>query len=259
MNPELSSEQASDLRYLDPKVPLSGNFSHLNWANTLSQLFNKPGLRVLEIGSREVTGPSKARKQLFAQATYVGMDVQAGPNVDIVGDAHRLSSYFDEAEPFDLIYSSAVFEHLAMPWVVAGEIAKLLKVGGCVFVETHFSFTSHERPWHFFQFSDQALKVLFSPALGYRCVEAGMDNPMKGTFTSLSAPYLRGQVVGGLYCHSQYFGMKERSVALPTWPEVDLEALTGGPTQALKRVALTDDKFRRMLDVIHLGDLYSEG
>ena len=51
---------------------------------------------------------------------------------------------------------------------------------------------------------------------------------MKGTFTSLSAPYLRGQVVGGLYCHSQYFGMKERSVALPTWPEVDLEALTGG-------------------------------
>ena len=164
MNPELSSEQASDLRYLDPKVPLSGNFSHLNWANTLSQLFNKPGLRVLEIGSREVTGPSKARKQLFAQATYVGMDVQAGPNVDIVGDAHRLSSYFDEAEPFDLIHSSAVFEHLAMPWVVAGEIAKLLKVGGCVFVETHFSFTSHERPWHFFQFSDQALKVLFAGA-----------------------------------------------------------------------------------------------
>ena len=75
--------------------------------------------------------------------------MQAGPNVDIVGDAHRLSSYFDEAEPFDLIYSSAVFEHLAMPWVVAGEIAKLLKVGGCVFVETHFSFTSHERSWHF--------------------------------------------------------------------------------------------------------------
>ena len=43
-------------------------------------------------------------------------------------------------EKFDIIYSSACFEHFAMPWVVAIEIAKLLKVGGIVFVETHFSF-----------------------------------------------------------------------------------------------------------------------
>jgi hypothetical protein len=34
-------------------------------------------------------------------------------------------------------------------------------VGGVLFVETHFSFSSHERPWHFFQFSDMALRVLF--------------------------------------------------------------------------------------------------
>jgi hypothetical protein len=62
-----------------------------------------------------------------------------------------------------------------MPWLVATEIAKLLKVGGVLFVETHFSFSSHERPWHFFQFSDMALRVLFSPALGMECIEAGMS------------------------------------------------------------------------------------
>jgi hypothetical protein len=70
-----------------------------------------------------------------------------------------------------------------MPWIVATEIAKLLKVGGVVFVETHFSFSSHERPWHFFQFSDMALKTLFSSALGFECIEAGMSNPLVGRFS----------------------------------------------------------------------------
>ena len=57
-----------------------------------------------------------------------------------------------------------------MPWIVAAEIAKVTKVGGIVFVETHFSFSSHDRPWHFFQFSDMALRVLFSSALGFLSV-----------------------------------------------------------------------------------------
>ena len=65
-----------------------------------------------------------------------------------------------------------------MPWLVAAEIAKLLKIGGIVFVETHFSFSSHERPWHFFQFSDMALRALFSPALGFECIEAWHRIPL---------------------------------------------------------------------------------
>ena len=104
-----------------------------------------------------------------------------------------LSSYFNGVEKFDIIYSSACFEHFAMPWVVSTEIAKLLKVGGIVFIETHFSFSSHERPWHFFQFSDMALKVLFSEALGFECIEAGMSNPMIGRFSSLADDYLKNR------------------------------------------------------------------
>ena len=59
----------------------------------------------------------------------------------------------------------ACFEHFAMPWLVAPEIASLLKVGGILFVETHFSYSSHERPWNFIQFSDMDLRILFSEAL----------------------------------------------------------------------------------------------
>ncbi len=149
-----------DEDYLAPDVPMSKIVNHEKWQRYLYDLGNKPGMRILEIGSREVTGESNARKE-FSKAEYVGFDYYPGRNVDVVGDAHKLSSYFEREDKFDIVFSSACFEHFAMPWIVVIEIAKLLKVGGIVFVETHFSFSSHERPWHFFQCSDMALKSCF--------------------------------------------------------------------------------------------------
>ena len=139
--------------------------SHSKWVSYLSSNFNKPGVRILEVGSRNVTGG--ASRKPFSQADYVGFDFYEGENVDVVGDAHKLSSYFDNQQ-FDLIFSSAVFEHFHMPWIVAQEIRKLLKVEGYVFVETHFSFNAHEIPWNFFQFSDMGLRALFNSGLAIR-------------------------------------------------------------------------------------------
>ena len=220
-------ESRFDKEYLAEDVPMASIVSHRNWRKYLYELGNKPGMRILEIGSREVTGRSDARKG-FSKAEYIGFDYYGGNNVDVVGDAHRLTTYFDEGESFDLIYSSACFEHFAMPWIVAAEIAKLLKVGGFVFVETHFSYKSHARPWHFFQFSDMALRVLFSEALGFECIEAGMSNPIVGRFSSLADPYLKNVPVGGLYCHSEYLGKKIRTIDDFDWSKLNLEAVAEG-------------------------------
>jgi hypothetical protein len=48
-------------------------------------------------------------------------DIKVGENVDIVGDAHRLTSLF-KAGQFDFAYSISVFEHLLWPWKVALEL-----------------------------------------------------------------------------------------------------------------------------------------
>jgi hypothetical protein len=126
---------------------IASHASHLHYLYTHG---NHEGMRILEVGSREVTGPSAGR-QMFTKAEYIGFDYYPGKNVDVVGDAHRLSSYFPPGEKFDIIYSSACFEHFAMPWVVAVEIAKLLNI------------------------------LLFSPALGFECIEAGFSNPQSPT------------------------------------------------------------------------------
>ena len=215
-----------DYKYLDPDVPISKIVSHANFMQYLTDIGNHNGMKILEIGSREVTGRSNARIQ-FSNAEYIGFDYYPGPNVDVVGDAHKLSQYFGD-EKFDIIYSSAVFEHLAMPWLVAIEIAKLLKIGGIVFVETHFSWSSHERPWHFFQFSDLALRALFSPALGFECIEAGALNPLVGRFSSFADKELKFHPVTRLYCHSEFLGRKIRDIDQFEWSKVDIEEVVGG-------------------------------
>lgn len=211
--------------FLDPDVPISNISSHKNFKDYLEKIGNHSGKKILEIGSREVTGVSDARTR-FSNAQYVGFDYYPGPNVDVVGDAHRLSKYFDEE--FDVIYSHAVFEHFAMPWVVAEEIAKCLNIGGVVCIVTHFSFSSHERPWHFFQFSDMALRTLFSPLLGFECIESGMSNPIVGRFSSLAEGYLQNQLVAGLYCHSEFIGRKVGNVTDFNWKNLDLKDLVDG-------------------------------
>jgi SAM-dependent methyltransferase len=202
-------------------VPEPEFVSHAKWVPYLSAMFNKPGTRILEIGARNVTGA--AIKKAFSDACYTGFDFYEGENVDVVGDAHKLSSYFDEHERFDLILSSAVFEHLHMPWVVAQEIQKLLKVGGYLFVETHFSFAFHEGPWNFFQFSNVGLRALFNSALGFDLIDSGMSNPMNGVFSQKSVDVLRGKPIGDLYCHSEILCKKAHDVSDFEWSQVGID------------------------------------
>ncbi len=210
---------------LDPLVPMAGRIAHGVWPEFLKELCDKEGNEVLEIGSRVVTGANFGH--LFEHAHYTGFDLYPGENVDVVGDAHKLSGYFPDKK-FDLIYTSAVFEHLAMPWIAAGEIIKLLRPGGYVFVETHYCYGSHERPWHFFQFSEQALKVLFPRAHGIQCIEAGVSNPIVGRFSGRAYAPLQNRSITGLYCHSEFLGKKVEEVTDFSFENIDLEELVEG-------------------------------
>lgn len=62
------------------------------WAY-LGKNFNVRGLKVLEIGSRAVSSNSLWRK-VIPDVDYIGFDIKPGINVDVVGDVHFLSDYF---------------------------------------------------------------------------------------------------------------------------------------------------------------------
>jgi hypothetical protein len=207
----------------DPDARKPKLFSHENVWTWLGTVANNANIKVLEIGSREVASAS-SWKQVIPLANYTGFDYLPGKNVNVVGDAHKLSSYFPESE-FDIVISLAVFEHLAMPWIIAEEISKVLKIGGLVGVETHFSFGEHEMPWHFFQFNSEALKVLFNKSLGFEVLDAGMTNSMVGRFSVDASEYLVGKPIGGLYCHSSILAKKTLHVLRKNSPPFDWRSL----------------------------------
>lgn len=216
----------SPMIFQDDSVLTDSDIMHGRWPEYLQHLCNKRGYEVLEVGSRVVTGA--CFRDYFREANYTGFDYYEGENVDVIGDAHRLSSYFDKK--FDLIFSSAVFEHLAMPWIAALEMIRLLKPGGYIFIETHYSFGSHERPWHFFQFSENALNVMFPEKFGIKCLKKGCCNLLEGRFSDLASEYLRGEYINGMYCHSEFLGQKIKNVSENEldWNSVSLDEISEG-------------------------------
>src|SRR5438128_1005730 len=62
---------------------------HLVFADFFARVAAMEAPRVLEIGSRARSG-TVYRGRLPASARYLGVDAVAGPNVDLVGDAHDL-------------------------------------------------------------------------------------------------------------------------------------------------------------------------
>jgi SAM-dependent methyltransferase len=136
-----------------------------------------PGSSVLEIGSRGVSDTT-ARGFFNSTTRYVGMDIMAGPNVDIVGDAHELSHLFPK-ESFDGVFSRSVFEHLLMPWKVVLEINAVLKPGGLVYVLTHPTWPAHELPWDFWRFQPNSFWALFNRATGFELVSCTTFEPAR--------------------------------------------------------------------------------
>ena len=95
-------------------------------------------VRVLDIGSLDING--NTRRLLKQPYYYIGLDLDKGPNVDVVCPAHLYDSGFQ----FDNIMSGECFEHDMFYETSLQNIIRLLKPGG-LFV---FTCASTDRPEH---------------------------------------------------------------------------------------------------------------
>ena len=109
---------------------------------------------------------------------YIGTDFQDGLDVDVVVDAHKLSSAFGENR-FDIVISCSTYEHFQYPWIVTIEICRVLKPGGVVFVQTHQTFPLHAHPHDYWRFSVDGLRALFSRQVGFQVITADHEFPCK--------------------------------------------------------------------------------
>ena len=141
----------------------------------LAELAQRDPGAMLEVGSRHRVGAS-LRSQLAPGWRIVGLDILAGANVDVVGDAHELSRHFPP-ESFDAVVSMAVFEHLLMPWKVAVELNRVLRTGALGFVVAPHAWPVHEQPWDYWRYSAHTWKALFNAATGFEILAAHHGEP----------------------------------------------------------------------------------
>ena len=90
---------------------------------------------------------------------YIGIDTPASPlsRPDVWGLAGRLP-FADGV--FDTVLCTQVLEHVAEPWVVLREVARVLKVGGYVILTAPQAANLHEIPYDFFRYTRFGLEAL---------------------------------------------------------------------------------------------------
>jgi SAM-dependent methyltransferase len=119
--------------------------------------------KILDVGSYDVNG---TMKPIFEKGQYFGLDMEEGPNVDIVGVSHEIPFEKDE---FDIVISSSCFEHDDMFWISFQEMCRVLKPGGYMYIQAPSNGPYHGWPgdnWRFYIDSWKALEK-WGKRLGY--------------------------------------------------------------------------------------------
>lgn len=108
-------------------------------------------MRLLDVGSCGVNG---TYRNVFAQPRfeYVGLDIEPGPNVDLV-PASPYSWKEIEDDSFDVGISGQALEHIEFFWITIGEMTRVVKKDGILCIIAPNGFAEHRFPvdcWRFF-------------------------------------------------------------------------------------------------------------
>ena len=120
------------------------------------EAYAKSGAIVVEVGSRNVNG--SLRDVCRRDVTYIGLDIESGPKVDVVVDPQ--SSLPLQSDIADIVVSSSAFEHDAFFWQTFLEMTRLAKPGGVVYINAPSNGKYHRHPednWRFYPDAGRAL------------------------------------------------------------------------------------------------------
>lgn len=120
---------------------------------------SKDRIKVLDIGSFDMNGTYKELFKEWQNIEYIGCDMTAGPNVDIVlEDVYKWKDIEDST--FDLIISGQVFEHVEYPWLTIKEMERALKPSGFCIVIAPNAGVEHKAPKDCYRYFSDGLCAL---------------------------------------------------------------------------------------------------
>jgi len=118
--------------------------------------------RVLEVGSRIVSGSMRGYLESLNPKEYVGIDIVPGEGVDLIVNIHDIADYF-EKEIFDIVICSDTLEHIDDLESASYNMHSVLKIGGKLIISVPTMDTPyHGFPYDFWRYTTKDLEHLFS-------------------------------------------------------------------------------------------------
>lgn len=122
------------------------------------------GRRVLEVGSYDVNGSVRPLVEAHHPATYVGVDVEDGPGVDLVVDCHGLAEAVG-AGTFDVVLSTEMLEHVTDWRTCVAQMCEVVKPGGILLLTTRSpGFPYHPFPQDTWRYTVTAMNGILREA-----------------------------------------------------------------------------------------------
>lgn len=151
------------------------SYSKMEWfKNTF--LNNNDHLKILDVGSLDETGENNYRN-IFNENnwSYTGLDIEVGPNVDIV--INDIYNWFEIPDKgYDVIISGQFFEHLEYFWLTMSQIERVLKPGGLVCIIVPSSGHKHGgNMLNCYRFHEDGLKAM-AKYVNLEIINVSVDN-----------------------------------------------------------------------------------
>lgn len=158
-----------------------GSMIRMQWfVENYASAIVKDEIRVLDVGSYDVNG---SYRHLFdaSKYHYVGLDMEDGPNVDIV-----LRNPYDwdaiASDDFDIVISGQAFEHIEFFWKTMEEMTRVLKKDGLLCLIAPHGFGEHRYPVDCYRFFADGM-IALARYVGIEPVHAHTNSAPRPTDT----------------------------------------------------------------------------
>jgi SAM-dependent methyltransferase len=153
-----------------------------NWLGSSTDISSSGDrLKILDVGSYDVNG---SYKDLFdpLRFQYTGLDMAAGPNVDLVPKSPYHWRELAE-DSFDAVISGQALEHIEFFWLVVAEMVRVTREGGLVCIVVPRGFDEHRYPVDCYRFLADGV-VAMARYVNLEILHAHCDcQPLDGSYS----------------------------------------------------------------------------
>ena len=127
--------------------------------------------RILDVGANNING---CYRPLFnaPQWQYVGADIEAGENVDVVLPIN--DNWPVEPQTFDVVISGQCLEHCKFPWLIADQMRRAARLMGLAIVIAPNRHQVHKYPIDCWRILDDGMVALMDEWAGFATIKCEM-------------------------------------------------------------------------------------